>query len=867
MSGVQYACCDERRQAAVVGHPTLNAIDYIEVGDLAAAELAPAELVEFNALPVSQRGRLLWQRRLTLRFVNPLTATHVAGLTADTIEIRGGERIRGIEVDVLATTSDSVVLRASSAGDFSRYTLALVRSATDSRPPLDFDPVSSEVEFSFKIDCNTDFDCRPEKECVAPVVEAPEIDYLARDYASFRRLILDRMALLVPRWRERNPADLGIALVELLAYVGDRLSYRQDAVATEAYLGTVRRRTSARRHALLVDYAMHDGCNARAWLHLEVSADTVIQPGDLVFFTKVPGLAPRVAPASPELKTAVDARPEWFEPVIPSFDPDVPAAPLRLFADLNRLLFHTWGDDRCCLPRGATRATLRGQHPDLQAGAVLVFEEVKGPLTGDAADADPRNRHAVRLRGVVQSGDGNVPLTDPLDGSPITEIEWHPDDALPFPLCISSRSENGDPVSDVSVAVGNIVLVDYGRSKSEPLGVVPRPLLFFAGHEGRCDRLPRKPVEPRFRPPLEEGPLTQTGTVLRQVGTPDDPGVERVRFDPDASAAAAFPHDLRDVQPAIVVESRLQAETTRWTPARDLLNADEVSPMFVVETEQDGTASLRFGDDEHGRRPKKDEAFEASYRVGNGPAGNVGADSITHAVTADGRVVSVRNPLPASGGVEPESLEQVRRRAPQAFRRQERAVTPADYEAVTVRHQAVQRAAATLRWTGSWNTVFLTVDRFDGRRLDEELEQELVRHVDRYRMAGHDLEFDEPRFVSLELELFVCVRRDYFRSQVKRQLLDVLSNRELGEGRRGLFHPDNFSFGQTIYLSPMLAAARNVPGVASANVLAFQRQGTDETRYLDDGRLPLGRLEIARLDNDPNFPEHGVLRIELSGGK
>src|SRR3970282_306576 len=103
------------------------------------------------------------------------------------------ERIRGIEVDVLATTSDYVVLRASSAGDFSRYTLALVRSATDSRPPLDFDPVSSEVEFSFKIDCNTDFDCRPEKECVAPVVEAPEIDYLARDYASFRRLILDRM--------------------------------------------------------------------------------------------------------------------------------------------------------------------------------------------------------------------------------------------------------------------------------------------------------------------------------------------------------------------------------------------------------------------------------------------------------------------------------------------------------------------------------------------------------------------------------------------------------------------------------------------------------------------------------------------------
>ena len=134
-------------------------------------------------------------------------------------------------------------------------------------------------------------------------------------------------------------------------------------------------------------------------------------------------------------------------------------------------------------------------------------------------------------------------------------------------------------------------------------------------------------------------------------------------------------------------------------------------------------------------------------------------------------------------------------------------------------------------------------------------------------MAGHDLEFDDPRFVSLELELFVCVASGHFRSDVRRRLLDVLSSRNLPDGTRGLFHPDNFSFGQTIYLSPILAAARAVPGVASAEVMVFQRQGTPDRRYLADGRLALGRLEIARLDNDPNFPEHGVLRLDLRGGK
>jgi hypothetical protein len=36
---------------------------------------------------------------------------------------------------------------------------------------------------------------------------------------------------------------------------------------------------------------------------------------------------------------------------------------------------------------------------------------------------------------------------------------------------------------------------------------------------------------------------------------------------------------------------------------------------------------------------------------------------------------------------------------------------------------------------------------------------------------------------------------------------------------------------------------------------------------LDDGVLKLGRLEIARLDNDPNFPERGIVKLDVGGGK
>ena len=79
--------------------------------------------------------------------------------------------------------------------------------------------------------------------------------------------MLDRLSLLAPGLAASaaRPTS-GVALVELLAYVADELSYRQDAVATEAYLATARRRISLRRHARLVDYLMHEGCNARAWV-------------------------------------------------------------------------------------------------------------------------------------------------------------------------------------------------------------------------------------------------------------------------------------------------------------------------------------------------------------------------------------------------------------------------------------------------------------------------------------------------------------------------------------------------------------------------------------------------------------------------
>ncbi|HEY0172793.1 MAG TPA: putative baseplate assembly protein, partial [Pyrinomonadaceae bacterium] len=819
----------------VVGN--LTGIDYLEVLD--------------TGEPPARR-----QRALRVHFIRDFNPPP-ADFSHENVRITGGERIRDVRVEppVQFLAADVLEVVVNKPGDFSTYRLSIVEP--NGEPFRLLDPLLSTVDFSFKVDCESKFDCRPECACPPEPPEEPEIDYLAKDYNSFRQLMFDRMAVVAPQWEGRNAADAGVALVELLAYVGDYLSYRQDAVATESYLGTARLRASVRRHARLVDYRMHDGSNARVWAQVRVASEGVKLDAGTRLLTRVPRLDDAALDEA-AYEQALVSRPLIFETMHEA----------TLFESLNELDFYAWGEDECCLPRGATRATLDRKLNHLKKGDVLVLKELVGPKTGEEEDADLRHRHAVRLTAVRFAVD---PLftdaADPDSPRPVTEIEWSAEDALPFPLCISSIRERDEAqLARVSVALGNIVLADHGRTIEEELPAVPGADLRLTPVAGApCDRCggqrPQTASPARYRPRLSRSPLTMAaGVVVAETG---EGATKRLPFDPAASAAAAFRWEMRQVLP----EVELDRAGEGWEPRFDLLSSDGFAPDFVAEVEEDGFATLRFGDDEYGLRPAPGDIFKATYRIGNGAAGNVGADALAHAVTTTAGVIGVTNPLPAQGGTEPESIEHVRRSSPFAFRTQERAVTPRDYAAVAERHPEVQRAAATMRWTGSWRTVFLTVDRAGGRPVTEEFELEMLRHLERYRMAGHDIEVDAPRFVSLELKLHVCVEPDYFRSNVERALLEVFGSGVRPDGRRGLFHPDNFTFGQPVHLSPLVAAAQQVEGVRFVRVLKFQRQGSDTGAHIAAGLLDIGRLEIARLDHDPNFPERGALRFELEGGR
>ncbi len=837
----QYFCKNEKRRQAVReatdvnGKPLLNGIDYLEVDP---DDQKTLKIYFIHNLPGSAD--------------NPVPTAPVS-LTKDNIVIEGGVRVRNVQIDKEPVTDkNTLTVTVNEAGDFSLYRLRLISSPSDPVVPDGFDQQLSEIEFSFKAACPSDFDCAPRRECPPEKLPEPRIDYLAKDYSSFRQLMLDRLSALTPGWKERNPADLQVALVELLAYVGDHLSYQQDAVATEAYIGTARRRVSVKRHARLVDYCMDDGCNARVWVQIAVNADNVSVPKGTKLFTRIPGVKPSLIFGSQEYDQAMREQPEVFETM----------HDVSLYEKHNDMRFYTWSDSQCCLPKGSTKASLEGNFPNLRRGDVLILEEMLGPSTGEGTDADLRHRQAVRLTAVNSKDKNEQILKDNLTGREVTEIEWAEADALQFPLCLSTEKADA-----VSRARGNIVLADHGDSTDEQNqgrktgAAQPQSKVSNRNDGDSATLLPRS-----YRPQIGKGPLTQAASLLRIRIVNGVRFSERMAFDPNAAACLAFVWKKEDVMPSIT----LSMDDGTWYPQRDLLDSDKFSKHFVVEIETDGTAFLRFGDGEHGLRPDPGTVSSARYRyrVGNGVRGNVGSETIAHIAcsAAAGAIVGVRNPLPASGGKDPETIEEARLFAPHAFRTQERAVTEADYAEVAQRHPDVQRAVATFRWTGSWYTGFITIDRKGGKMVDAVFKEEMRAHLEKYRMAGHDIEIEDATPAGLDVAMNICAKPGYFRSDVKQALLEAFSNRQTAGGERGLFHPDNFTFGQPVYLSKLYQAASQVAGVESAEITRFQRWGRDPSGEIGDGLIKIGRTEVARLDNDPDFPQYGKMEFYMKGG-
>jgi len=632
------------------------------------------------------------------------------------------------------------------------------------------------------------------------------IDYLAKDYASFRRMILDQLSLLVPNWQERHIPDLGIAIVEILAYAGDYLSYYQDAASTEAYLGTARRRTSIRRHARLLDYHMHDGCNTRVPVQIQVDYSVKLKRGTPLL-SKIQGQSLRIPPEIYQENILLrDFQVRVFETMHSE----------ELRPEHNEMFFYNWGISNYVLEKGTKKAALEGHLPGLKPGDFLIFEEHR---------QDESIHHLVRLdKAPILTAD--IPLRQA-----ITLITWSDEDALPFnwPLTANKREQRG------VIVRGNIVMADYGRT-------IPG------------EKLPPVLKDSPYYPQLKYTDVIYA--VPYHDWWMDIP-----------SGKAVMKQNPSDALPAVkLMELSGEISTLpgkKWNPRHDLLNSGPFAHDFLVENESDGSIYLRFGDGILGKKPVPGTVFKAYYRVSGGNNGHCEPGTIAHIVTGNGRITGIYNPISSSSPVTPESLHQVRIDAPQAFKTQERCITPEDYSTIAKRHPDVKEVRVYIRWTGSWHTAFIYVDRSENKPVSHEFIKNFRAYLTPYRPSSIDLEIRSPYFVELVITLNVFLSSGVFPGPVRQELTNVFSSGLKPNGTKGFFHPDNFTFGQTLYLSSVVSRAMQVPGVKRIDVEEFRRFDSPPKKKIYPDHIPVGPLEILRLDNRADAPGNGLIKFNI----
>ena len=754
----------------------------------------------------------------TILKVHFLKALPKASPLVKEAKIHGGDRVPTVEVHPI-TPADwfedglspvVLTLHVDAPGDFSTYTLTLVTQAVSGDA---IDPYFDHVAFSFKATCESTLDCKPPPHvCPEGEAGAPPIDYLAKDFQSFKKALLDFSALRYPSWQERSEADFGVMFLELLAATGDDLSYLQDRIAAESALDTATERRSVVRHARMVDYEPRPRTAARALLSVVVPAAAQIPEGLLA-------LAQDPAGPTVEFETGTGL----YDTTLYDVDPRWNAGTLSPY---------WWDDDDRCLARGATDMWVKGHKLGLSPGKQLLLD------TAPQTKGDPSQRELVTITSLEEE-------TDPLFAEDVTHVFWASEAGLAREHDLTRTSLSA-----------NLVPATQGHRFTETFAIETAPSITVPKAVSRTGAN----GTPQYLHTLRHAPLAW-------LVPPSEPGA----------------------RPVPEIRLVLSGDT-KWDWRRTTLDADPFDKTFTLDpmrysavgprradgsvaSEYDGSDgdTVRFGDGTFGRIPATGSIFEVSYRVGGGAAGNVAADAITRAEPGGplaSLVTSITNPFPATGGADPEPDETVRRLAPEAFRAEMfRAVLREDYESQAEKLAWVQRARATRRWTGSWMTVFTAADPRGAGGLTTDQHIELVRLIDRVRLAGVEAYAVLPRYVPLDIEVTVCARPEAFRGDVRKAVLEALGARALPDGTAGFFHVDRFTFGTPLERSAVEAAVQRARGVHGVIDLTYRRRGAGADYVSMPESIPIGPNEVLRVDNNPSRPELGSVAVYVEGGQ
>jgi predicted phage baseplate assembly protein len=284
----------------------------------------------------------------------------------------------------------------------------------------------------------------------------------------------------------------------------------------------------------------------------------------------------------------------------------------------------------------------------------------------------------------------------------------------------------------------------------------------------------------------------------------------------------------------------------QWQEVDTLDAAGPSDRFFVTRTGDKNQVIVMFGDGIHGMRlPTGAENVTATYRVGIGAAANVTPGKISLLTTKPLGARTVVNPLPASGGADPESSESGRSNTPTATIALDRLVSIQDYADFARTFAGIGKAAAVQRTGSQRQGVFVTVAGAGGALLDpnSELLQNLNDALHRFGDPHLQVTIGVCELLFLVIVAKVKLLPNYLWTSVgplvQAALLDAFSF-------------DRRSLGEPVYLSAVAATVQQVAGVSFVDIdtletIAAQDVATDTALQAKFAELAATRAPKARI--------------------
>jgi len=297
------------------------------------------------------------------------------------------------------------------------------------------------------------------------------------------------------------------------------------------------------------------------------------------------------------------------------------------------------------------------------------------------------------------------------------------------------------------------------------------------------------------------------------------------------------------VGPTIEVVVTESGVDVTYVAVDNFISSTSTDRHFTYTIDEEDRATIVFGNGTLGKIPPLGSPIVASYKIGGGASGNVGAGQINSIVSSSpNNVTGVTNSVPASGGSDRESIDEAKVNGPLSVKTNDRAVTKEDYEALT---NSFNSANGAVSKSVAIATAYDNVDIYpavqgptgSGAIASAALKADLKTYLDSKSMIHVTTTIQDPTYSDFDITANVKVLDNYDSADV---LAEV--NTELTDYLSFL----NQEFGGTLHVSEAYNLITNVVGVDYTNITGFNRNG-DPVATVDVTALPTEIFQVGTI--------------------